>query len=259
MNPIFDDAASARATGSSAERSLRLLTYLAADGRALSLADLGAALALPKATVHRICTQLLEAGFVVRGADEREFAIGPALRKLALDALNHGTVRGLRHEVLSDLVAEVGENCNLTTLDGASVLYLDRVEAPWPWRLTMAVGVHVPLHATASGKLFLAFMPTARRDKLVEQLQLTKMTATTLVSVEALRRECDTIAEQGYSLDREEFIDGLVAAAVPVRDAEGEVRAAIAVHAPTARMPLERAIERLPALRAAAKRMARLL
>ncbi|MEO5696135.1 MAG: helix-turn-helix domain-containing protein, partial [Burkholderiaceae bacterium] len=119
----FDTAASMTGTGSSAERSLRLLTHLADEGRALSLAELGAALALPKATVHRICTQLLESGFVARDVDERDFIVGPALRKLALDTLNHGTVRGLRHEVLSDLVARVGETCNFTTLDGASVLY----------------------------------------------------------------------------------------------------------------------------------------
>ena len=168
-------------------------------------------------------------------------------------------MRGLRHEVLADLVAEVGETCNFTTTDGAGVIYLDRVEAPWPWRLTLDVGAHVPLHCTASGKLFLAFMPRARRDMLISQLRLTRMTAATLLTAEALHKECDTIAREGHSFDREEFIDGLVAAAVPVRDAAGEVRAALAIHAPTARLSLDQARERIPALHAAAQRMARLL
>jgi len=247
------------ASGSSAERSLRLLTTLASKGRPLSLAELVEALALPKATVHRICNQLLECGFVARDVNDRDFIVGPALRKLALDTLNHGTLRGLRHQVLADLVAEVGETCNFTTTDGAGVLYLDRVEAPWPWRLTLEVGAHVPLHCTASGKLFLAFMPRKRRDQLISQLSLTRMTASTLTTVEALRAECDTIAAAGHSFDREEFVDGLVAAAVPVRDAAGDVRAALAIHAPTARLSLDKARERVPALHAAAKRMARLL
>ena len=167
-------------TGSSAERSLRLLARLANEGRALSLADLAAVLALPKATAHRLCTQLLETGFITRDINERDFVVGPTLRKLALDTLNHGTVRGLRHEVLADLVAQVGETCNFTTLDGASVLYLDRVEAPWPWRLSIDVGVHVPLHCTASGKLFLALMPRERRETLISQLTLQRMTDNTL-------------------------------------------------------------------------------
>jgi DNA-binding IclR family transcriptional regulator len=246
-------------SGSSAERSLRLLARLAADGRALSLAELSVALDLPKATAHRLCMQLLASGFVMRDLNERDYVVGPALRRLALDALNHGTARGLRHEVLAALVAQVGETCNLTTLDGASVLYVDRVEAPWPWRLTLDVGVHVPLHCTASGKLFLAMMTPDRRDALLAGLQLPRLTAHTLTDVRELRGECEQIARQGYSLDREEFIAGLVALAVPVRDARRTVRAAVAVHAPSARMSIDDALTRLPALQAAARRLGKLL
>ena len=207
--------------GSAAARSLSVLSALAAAGRPMSLADLAA--------------------------------------HLALDTLNHGTVRGLRHQVLTDLVREVGETCNFTTLDGAAVLYLDRVEAPWPWRLTLDVGVHVPLHCTASGKLFLALMAQRKRKAMLEGIALAPMTERTLTSVSALEAECREVAERDYALDCEEFIPGLVAVAVPVRDAQGEVRAAIAVHAPVARMSAQQALERLPALKAAAVRMGRLL
>lgn len=246
-------------TSSSAERSLRLLAKLADEGRAMSLAELGVALALPKATVHRICTQLQDAGFVARDVNEREFVVGPALRRLALATLNHGTVRGLRHEVLAKLVADIGETCNFTTLDGAEVLYLDRVEAPWPWRLTLDVGAHVPLHCTASGKLFLAMMPAARRKALIGARTLEAMTKNSITSASALDAECRAIAQQGYSCDREEFIDGLVAVAVPVVDARRRVLAAVAVHAPTGRLALDGVVAALPALRAAAQKLGRLL
>ncbi len=246
-------------SGSSAERSLRVLALLASQGRALTLAELAAQLGLPKGTAHRICGQLVATGFLARDVDERSFVVGPALRQLAFDTLNHGTVRGLRHEVLAALVREVGETCNLTTLDGARVLYLDRVEAQWPLRLTLDVGSHVPLHCTASGKLFLALMPRKARDALIAQLPLERMTPNTLVTAEALRAECDEIAKSGHSRDREEFIAGLVAVAVPVRDAAGAVRAALAVHAPTARMSMDDAVARIGALQAAAGRMGGLL
>ena len=247
------------ASGSSAERSLRVLSLLANEGRALSLADLAAQLGLPKGTAHRICTQLLAGGFLARDVDERSFTVGPALRRLAFATLNHGTVRGLRHEVLSELVAKVGETCNFTTLDGAQVLYLDRVEAQWPLRLTLDVGSHVPLHCTASGKMFLAQMPRAARDALIGELPLPPMTRNTLTSAKSLRAECDRIAEQGYACDREEFIAGLIAVAVPVLGADGIGRVAIAVHAPVARMALAEAEAQLPALQAAALRMRGLL
>ena len=246
-------------SGSSAERSLRLLALLATEGRALSLADLAARLALPKGTAHRICTQLLAGGFLARDVDERSFSVGPALRRLAFDTLNHGVVRGLRHEVLAELVAKVGETCNFTTLDGTQVLYLDRVEAQWPLRLTLDVGSHVPLHCTASGKLFLAQMPPAARDALIGQLPLPRMTRNTIASAKGLRAECERIAQQGYACDREEFIAGLIAVAVPVQGSDGVSRAAIAVHAPVARLALEAAVANLAALQAAATRMRALL
>ena len=246
-------------TGSSAERSLRLLSVLADHGEPMTLAELVHTLDLPKATVHRICTQLQECGFVARDVSENAFVVGPALRKLALDTLNHGTVRGLRHQVLEALVAEVGETCNFTTLDGANVLYLDRVEAPWPWRLTLDVGVHVPIHCTASGKLFLSTMDNKSRDLLLRTVTFERMTDHTLVAAEALRIECETIVQRGYSFDREEFVTGLIAMAVPVHDAKGTVRAAVAIHAPTTRVTFDDLVARLPAMRAAAQRMAALL
>ncbi|OUL98844.1 IclR family transcriptional regulator [Variovorax sp. JS1663] len=246
-------------TGSSAERSLRLLSLLANEGRALSLADLAAQLSLPKGTAHRICTQLLATGFLARDVDERMFSVGPALRRLAFDTLNHGVVRGQRHEVLAELVRKVGETCNFTTLDGVQVLYLDRVEAQWPLRLTLDVGSHVPLHCTASGKLFLAQMEKKERDAVIGHITLTRMTNNTITDADDLRAECDAIVTRGYSCDREEFIAGLVAVAVPVFDEAGRQRAAIAVHAPTARMTMEDAVKRIGALREAAQRMRGLL
>lgn len=257
-SPAADSDAVA-APSSSAERSLRLLSLLAQEGRALSLAELAVRLGLPKVTTHRLCAQLLNGGFLAHDVDERCFSVGPALRKLAFDTLNHGVVRGLRHEVLAALVTKVGETCNFTTLDGTQVLYIDRVEAQWPLRLTLDVGSHVPLHWTASGKLFLAEMPAAERQALIVQLPLTRMTRHTLTSAKALKAECEAIAAQGWSNDREEFIAGLIAVAVPVRDANRRARAAIALHAPSARLSLADAQRWLPALRAAAQRMGSLL
>jgi IclR family transcriptional regulator, acetate operon repressor len=246
-------------SGSSAERSLRLLAQLAADGQVLGVNELAQRLALPKATAHRLCVQLMAGGWLARDTDEKRFAVGPALRRLALDTLNHGEQRGLRHAVLDALVQEVGETCNFTTLDGAEVVYLDRVEARWPLRLTLDVGSHVPLHCTASGKLFLAHMAPSRRDALLEQLALSAMTPNTRTTQQVLREECEAIRVRGYSTDDEEYIVGLMAVAVPVFDDSGQVRAALAVHAPSARLPLASAVQRLPALQDAAARMAALL
>ena len=206
----------------------------------MALTDLAQRLGLPKATAHRLCERLVATRLLARDAGERFFTLGPALHRLTYDTLNHGVVRGPRHEVLSTLVERIGETCNFTTFDRAQVLYLDRVEAAWPLRLTLDIGSHVPLHCTASGKL-------------------SRMTPTTLVSAKALRAECERIVRVGYSCDREEFIAGLIAVALPVHDKEGTVRAAVAVHAPSARMSLRRALGQLDAMKEAARRLEQLI
>ncbi len=255
----LDAAEAAGVTSSAAARSLAVLEAVASADRALSLAEIGSRVGLPKASAHRICEQLVAHGYLMRDLAERSFAVGPQLRRLAFDTLNHGSGKGLRHEVLAALVREIGETCNFTTLDGTRVLYLDRVEAHWPLRLTLDVGSYVPLHCTASGKLLLAAMPRAERDAVIDHLMLDRMTPATLTTAADLRAECDRIAAEGHACDREEFMHGLVAVAVPVRDAHDAVRAAIAVHAPTARMSMAQALDQLPAMRLAATQMGRLL
>jgi DNA-binding IclR family transcriptional regulator len=153
------------------------------------------------------------------------------------------------------LVASLGETCNFTTMSGTEVLYLDRVETRWPLRLHLEPGSRVPLHSTASGKLFLANLPPDRRRRLLETLPLTTDTPSTITSIVRLEEECATILRRGYSTDNEEFLLGLIAVAVPVTTPSGGMVAAIACHAPCARMPLRDAVARLPEMREAARKI----
>ncbi|ASJ74082.1 IclR family transcriptional regulator [Granulosicoccus antarcticus] len=244
---------------SSAERTLRLLQYVAERSQSVPLAELSTALDLPKPTAHRMCQMLLELGMLANDVNEKAFLIGPALRRLALDTLTHGTLSALRHTVLDDLVDEVGETCNFTTLSGSSVLYLDRVETRHAWRLTINVGERVPIHCTASGKLFLAFMSSTKRNYLLRNIELRKLTDMTETDPAKLRTMLDAIASDGYSEDRQEFITGLVAIAVPVFDTNNELRAAVAMHAPISRVSSSDALDMLPALKKAAQRLTALL
>ena len=112
--------------------------------------------------------------------------------------------------------------------------YKDRVETNWPFRIQLPIGSHVPFHCTASGKTFLSSRRRAERKQLVETMTLTASTANTLSQPDDLLRELNMIARRGYALDNEEFIDGMVAIAVPVRDSQGRYLASIGVHGPRA-------------------------
>lgn len=241
-------------------RLLELLERLANDGRALALPDVVTLTGWPKPTVHRMLAQLEAGGWLQREPDGRRYTLSTRLLRLGEVSLSASTQHGVRHAVLRQLVAEVGESCNLTALSGAEVVYLDRVESAFPLRLELRPGTRVPLHCSASGKLFLAHRGARERHALLDGLALSRHTATTLTTREALDREFEAIRRQGYALDAEEFVDGLVCIAVPVRAAgERAVRCALALQAPAARVSLDRLPQFLPRLSEAAVAVARTL
>jgi DNA-binding IclR family transcriptional regulator len=131
------------------------------------------------------------------------------------------------------------------------------VETRWPLRLSLEPGSRVPAHCTASGKLFLSHLPTESRERILATLPLPQSSPRTIVETNELRRELQRIAKRGYSTDNEEFVAGLVAVAVPVRDKKKHVFAAVACHAPVARVDLKKLVAEVPRLEAAAAKIAR--
>lgn len=239
-------------------RLLQLLELVAGEGEPQGLSDIVRISGQPKPSVHRMLQQLEHGGLLARGSDGRRYAITPRLMRFAETVLRGSTATGVRHAVLRQLVADVGETCNLTALSGAEVVYLDRVETAFPLRLDLRPGSRVPLHCSASGKLFLAHLPRVQRDRLLEGLQYARQTPHTLCTREALEAELDRIRREGHSVDAEEFIEGLVCVAVPVRDEpHGPVRCAVALQAPAVRMSLPDALQQLDKLRTAAQAIAR--
>jgi IclR family acetate operon transcriptional repressor len=234
-----------------------LLEVLAREGRPLTLAEAVAASGWPKPTVHRLLAQLEAGELLQREPDGRRYAPAARLLRLAEAALAGSTQQGVRHAVLRQLVADVGESCNYTALSGAEVVYLDRIESAFPLQLNLRPGTRVPVHCSASGKLLLAQLPAAQRNALLEGLPLTRYTATTLSTREALEAEFRRIRKEGYAVDAEEFVEGLVCVAVPVRGPDGRLRSAVALQAPVTRMSLAQALDKLPRLQEAAQALAR--
>jgi DNA-binding IclR family transcriptional regulator len=245
--------------GSVLDRAFGILDLVASTGRPLTILEISEAATIPKPTVHRLCAKLEDSGFLTREPTGRHFRSGPKLLSLSFNALRHDGARGERHAILEALVEEVGETCNFTMPAGNAVLYLDRVEARWPLRLQLEPGSRVPLHCTASGKLFLAALPPDRLDRMLGALRLVPHTPHTIATRAALEEELSRIAVRGYSLDNQEFLLGLVAIAVPVKDADNRTVAAVACHAPSARLSLEQALAHLPRMREAATRLAETL
>ncbi len=248
-----------RSKGSSIRRSLAILERVAAAGRPLTPTELNADLRLPKPTIHRLCKMLQNEGYLQRSIDQRGLTAGPKLRDMALNVIaGAGGRRTALHAILEQLAETVGETCNINVPDGTAMRYIDRVEARWPLRLQLPVGTRVPLHCTASGKMFLSDLPPARRRQIIGNLALEPHTPNTISDPDTLEAVLEKVRASGFGDDDEEFLEGMVAVAVPVRDDKGRLIATLAMHGPTQRLTLEAAKAQLPALRRAADKLSRL-
>ena len=237
-------------------RLLSLLELIAAKDLGVSLQALVDETGLPKATLHRMLQQLESAAYLQRGADGRQYRAGTRLRRFAESLLFHSVHHGARHAVLRHLVDEVGESCNLTALSGSEVVYLDRVETPAPLRFYLHPGSRVPVHCSASGKVLLAQMTPGERRQLLGHAPLATYTPQTLTDFDRLEVEIGAIKRQGFAIDNEEFLPGLLCVAVLVPAAARRSNLCVAVQAPVMRLPLARATALLPALQRAADALA---
>jgi IclR family acetate operon transcriptional repressor len=245
-----------RATESIALRAFAALEQIAVAPGPLSLDEFTSALQLPKPTVYRILTLLKEAGLLRREPPGKRYTIGPRLTAFAVDLWRSDTLRAQWHRALEDAVAETGESCNLTLLEGNKVLYLDRVETKHPLRLHLEAGTRVPLHCTASGKLFLSDMNTAEARHLLGEEPYERFTAKTMTSFEPLQAELKRVKRTGVGTHDCELFDDSVAIAVPVLGPGGAVFAAVAVHAPSSRASIKSSMRFVGALQRAAATIA---
>ena len=240
-------------------RALLILETLAQSGRAMSPTELGAEIGLPKPTIHRLCTTLEGEGFLIREPQDGRLRPARRARVLAAGLQAASRIDISRRLVLKSVAAKIGETCNLVAPGASGMIYLDRVDTLWPLRFQLPVGTEVPFHCTASGKLFLSSYSNRALDTVLATLDLTPKGPNCACTPEALRQRLDQVRAAGYAWDDEEFMAGMIALAVPIRDTGGRFVAALAFHAPMQRVSLEAGREHVPTLQEGAARMEELL
>ena len=191
---------------------LAILAAFETTRRSLSLTEISAAADLPLSTTHRLVVELVDAGMLSRSAN------GGIQLGLRLWAIAQNTGRQLRDTArpyVQDLFSLTGETSQLAIRDGNMSLYIDRVYGTKRIARASRVGGRLPLHATAVGKVILAFSESWVADAYLE-LPLQQMTAHTRSNPKQLREELERVREKGYATTNEEVRLGTSSIAVPV-------------------------------------------
>ena len=259
MNKM-DEALGSKEKSSAALRSLAILEAVASSPTPLTATDINKTLKLPKATMHRLCIMLVKEGYLQPRLDGRGYLPGERLSTMALAVLsNNDHWRTERHSILQRLSKDLGETCNISIPDGSEIVYFDRVETHWPLRIQLQKNDRVPIYCTASGKLFLNHLPSGKRSRLLAKLSYQQFTPNTLTNIDKLKTELKRLRKDNIGVDNEEFMQGMVAVAVPMENSTGQFFGALAMHAPTARVSMEQAMQHIPRLKEAAAELVELI
>ena len=248
----------AREKGSSITRVLEIIEIVSKADRPMSPADLAFHLNIPKPSIHRLLNQLQAEDFIqlnMRGL----VVPGNRMQSIALGVLYNNRFKALRQAILAQLTEQIGETCGISIPNGADMIYYDRVQNASPIQVHLPIGSHTPISATASGKLYLSSLSKTRCQKIIEKMPLQRYARNTITQVEALHADIQQIKRSGIATDNEEFIDGMVAIAVPIQNAQGKLFACLFAHAPVIRMSLAQLLTFAPRLEEAALELAELL
>ena len=240
-------------------RLLFVLEHIAHAGTPVTPTAINEQLKLPKPTIHRLFTTLEDEGFLQRDLDGKSYTAGRRMRKLSINVLSSLRIRTARLAVMRALTEDIGETCNLAVPDRDAMIYLDRVETSWPLRIQLPVGSQVPFYCTASGKMYLSTLNARHLDRYLSAICLQQLAPATITDRGALEAEIITTQGRQYATDNEEFMEGMVAVAVPIRDHQGRLLSTLSFHAPTIRLSMKSALNHLERLRQAADELTKLI
>lgn len=209
------------------ERAAAILRLLAHGSGRLGLGDVAASLGLAKGTAHGILRTLQAVGFVEQDRATGKYRLGAALLHLGTSYLDANELRSRAINWADTLAARSGEAVRIGMhLDGA-VLVVHHVFRPDDTPQTLDVGALLPLHATALGKVLLAY--DSDLAGTVQRTQLTSLTRRTIVTPPALAKVLARVRENGWAGEVEESLPGEASIAAPIRAHGGLVQGAMGV------------------------------
>jgi len=230
------------------ERALRLLELFTPERSSWLASELSEASGLPRPTVYRILRVLQAHQYVCQDSATRSFRLGSGALALGRRALEGIEIRQVAHPVMRRLHEATGETVLLTVLseDRTQSVCVDRLESRQELRLILEIGRRIPLHAGASSKILLAYLPPDQVARVIERRGLVRVNKNTITDPQELARELAEIRGRGYALSFEETNEGAAGIAAPIFDATGAIAGGLGIAGPLVRFTEHRLPHLIP-------------
>lgn len=219
----------------SAEKTLDILDLFTLERRELTVPQMAELLNTPTSSVYRYLRSLKNKGLVIESR-EGVYKLGYKFLEYASIIRADSSLSEIALPIMREVTSITGETCMLTIESNLQAVCLEQVPSPEPVKVSAAQGKILPLHAGASSKALLAFLPESKIKQFIEKNILTKFTEKTVISKEELLEELKLIRERGYVVTEEEVDVGTLAYGVPVFNMDNRLVAALSIAGPKERM-----------------------
>lgn len=220
----------------SVERALQILDLFNEQATELKITDISKLMGLSKSTLHSLLKTLQLHGYIDQNLENGKYRLGMKLVERGHFVVGSIDIRQKAKGWLTELSRRTGQTTHLGILDGREGVYIEKIEGKLAAIAYSRIGRRLPVHATAIGKVLIAWLGEPELNALLEGYQYTTYTPSTLASREELMAALTLTREQGYALDSEENEQGVRCVAVPVWNHESRVIAALSLSTLTSRV-----------------------
>ena len=264
----------------SPRRILNILEEIIIDPNNFTAKKISHKLKIPLPTIYRHIETLCEEKYLVANSSKR-YLPGPKIRNIILKSLPYEPNFTLRRSYLRKLTNDIEETVSLSMPIGTKLVYFDRIEFHWPMQLNLEAGDHLPLHASASGKLYLSsivedkynfpdaeackgklYLSSIVEDKAIQifkNIKTPKSAKNTITDISNFKKELKKINNQGYAFDDEEWFDGMAGISVPIFNTKKELCFCLSTHTSKSRKDLNDLKKILPIMLTSANNLKKVL
>lgn len=242
-----------KGTIKSVKKALILLKKILSTSEEVSIGELQKEFGINQSTIHHLMKTLKVEGFVSQSIATRRYTIGPELFNLWVKQNNLTNYFYRSFPVLEDVVSKLNETTSLFIRREHEAICVIGKESRHTLKASLRIGRHIPLHCTATGKVFLAYLDEETVNQIIYRSGLHKYMPNTITKPDILFNELDQIKKHGYALELEEYEDMINAVGVPIFNNRGEVILVMTQIAPLTRMDEKQISTVIPYLNEKAK------
>ena len=217
-------------------RAIKVLEYLADSQDKKNMSDIAKDLKIPNGTTYNILKILENNQLIERDQSSKRYSLGFKLFQLGNRVNFIRELRNISMPHMRELTAATGETSQLGIIFEENLYFLEIVESPNTKKTRGNVGLSLPLHAPAAGKVLLAFQPEEKRNYLLGKIKLKDFNSNTITDSDRLKKELEEIRKNSYAVDREEVFLGTTCLAMPIYNAEKKVIASLGITGNTKRL-----------------------